>query len=132
MSPPEGARKSGAFFAICESPSYCWTPRGGKKVLVPYMIACDLSGSVTCSPDTFFSGDPVFLYRKSKAPRVEGNEPGVGDGPSSSGVDERGNGGLRSGINNGVVWVEEHAEAVYVNGILVVRHGDHCWMNEKP
>ena len=128
----EGARKSGKFIAICEDPDYSWTPRGGKKKLVPYMIACDLSKSSDCSPDTFFTSEPVFLFKASLAPRVEGNEPGVGDGAGTSGVDERGNGGLKSGINNGVVWGKGHSETVFVNGIPVVRHLDEVWMNHKP
>jgi hypothetical protein len=131
IPPPEGARKSGRFVAICTDPDYAWTPVGGKKKLVPYMIACDLSESQSCSPNTFFTSEPVFLYKRSFAPRVKGNEPGVGDGSSSSGVDERGNGGLLSKINNGIVWVEENARNVFVNGIEVVRDGDKCWMNHK-
>jgi hypothetical protein len=132
MSVPEGARRTGKFVAICTDPDYAWTPVGGEKKLVPYMIACDLSQSMDCSPDTFFAKDPVFLHRNSMAPRVEGNEPGVGDGSGSSGVDGRGNGGLLSGIHNGIVWVEENAVNVFVNGIEVVRHEDKCWMNHKP
>jgi hypothetical protein len=132
VSPPEGARKSGRFMAICSEPSWCWTPIGGEKVLVPYMVACDLEASEQCSKDTFFTGQPVFLYRKSYAPRVEGNEPGVGDGAGTSGIDERGNGGKESAINNGIVWVEDNAVTVSVNGILATRHGDACWMNVKP
>jgi hypothetical protein len=132
MSPPEGARRTGMFVAICSDPDYAWTPIGGKKKLVPYMIACDLSGSQAVSPDSFFAGDPVFLFKTSQVPRVEGNEPGVGDGPGTSGIDERGNGGLLSGVNNGIVWVEQNAKNVFVNGIEVVRHEDGCWMNHKP
>ena len=132
MGVPEGARKSGLFVAICKNPSYCWTPRGGKKKLVPYMIACDLSKSMQCSPNTFFTDDPVFLFQTSQAPRVEGNEPGVGDGKGTSGVDGRGNGGKKSGINNGVVWAEGHSSTVFVNSIPVVRHLDEVWMNVKP
>lgn len=132
MSPPEGARKSGKFYVIAEGPDYCWTPVGGEKKLVPYMIACDLSASESCSPDVFFNRDPVFLFKQSTAPRVEGNELGVGDGEGSSGIDDRGNGGLESGIHNGIVWVEENAVDVFVNSIEVVRHGDRCWMNLKP
>ncbi len=125
MMPPEGARRSGKFLAVCSDPDYCWTPIGGDKKLVPYMIACDLSASIACSPDTFFVGDQVFLHTASLAPRVEGNEPGVGDGDATSGVDARGNGGLLSGIHNGVVWGEENAQTVFVNGIEVVRDGRH-------
>lgn len=132
MSLPEGARRSDAFFAICTEPNLAWTPRGGEKVLVPYMIACHLGESQECSPNTFFTSQPVFLWRKSHAPRVEGNEPGVGDGGGTSGVDGRGNGGVRSKIHNGVVRGEENAVNVFVNGLEVVRHGDKCWMNEKP
>jgi hypothetical protein len=132
MNLPEGARKSGLFVAVCSDPDYCWTPRGGEKKIVPYMIACDLSASEDCSPDTFFTRQPVFLFKHSIAPRVEGNEPGVGDGKGTSGVDGRGNGGIDSGIHNGTVWVEENAVNVFVNGIEVVRHGDKCWMNHKP
>lgn len=132
MSLAEGARKTGMFVAICTEPDYCWTPVGGELKLVPYMIATDLSASEDCSPNVTFAGDPVFLYKRSCAPRVEGNEPGVGDGAGSSGVDGRGNGGLLSGIHNGLVWVEENAGDVFVNGIEVVRHGDRCWMNHPP
>lgn len=132
MSPPEGARKDGQFYAVCRDPDYSYTPVGGEKKLVPYMIACDLSNSTECSADTTFAGKPVFLYARSLAPPVEGNEPGVGDGAGTSGIDGRGNGGLKSGINNGVVWVEENAVNVFVNGIEVARHGDRCWMNYKP
>jgi hypothetical protein len=130
--PPEGARKAATFLAVCYDPDYCWTPRGKKKKLVPYMIACDLSASEACSPNTFFTRDPVFLYRHSVAPRVKGNEPGVGDGAGTSGIDERGNGGLLSGIHNGVVWVDQKERTVFVNGIEVVRHLDRCWMNHRP
>jgi hypothetical protein len=132
VSPPEGARKTSRFVAVCCDPDYCYTPIGGKRKIVPYMVACDLSQSEACSPDAFFTRQAVFLYKRSFAPRVEGNEPGVGDGPGSSGVDGRGNGGIRSGINNGIVWVEKHAVNVFVNGSEVVRHGDECWMNHKP
>jgi hypothetical protein len=132
VSPPEGARKEGKFIAVCNTPDYCWTPVGGEKKLVPYMIACDLSQSSACSPDTTFAGKPVFLFKKSFAPRVEGNEPGIGDGDATSGVDGRGNGGLLSGIHNGIVWVEQNAVNVFVNKIEVVRDGDLCWMNHKP
>jgi hypothetical protein len=128
----EGARKSGKFVAVCEDPDYCYTPRGGKKKLVPYMIASDLSKSVDCSADSFFTSEPVFLFKTSLAPRVEGNEAGVGDGKGSSGVDERGNGGLHSGINNGVVWADGHSATVFVNQVPVARHLDHVWMNHKP
>ncbi|HVY46241.1 MAG TPA: hypothetical protein VHB21_10200, partial [Minicystis sp.] len=76
--------------------------------------------------------DPVFLFKTSYAPRVKGNEHGVGDGPGTSGIDERGNGGLKTEIHNGVVWVDEKAVDVFVNGIQVVRHLDHCFMNVKP
>jgi hypothetical protein len=80
------------------------------------MIACDLSASIDCSPNVFFTTEPAFLFKTSAAPQVKGNEPGVG-------------GGVISDLNVGSVWVEEHAEAVFINGIQVVRHGDRCWMN---
>ena len=80
--------------------------------------------SVDCSKNTFFAGDPVFLFSYSEAPRVKGNEPGVGDGSATSGVDERGNGGIKSGIHRGMVWATEHAAHGYVNGIQVARHLD--------
>jgi hypothetical protein len=128
---PEGARKSGKFVAVCAHPDYSWTPVGGQKVLVPYMIACDLVDSTEVSPNVNFTKNPVFLYRASTAPRVEGNEPGVGDGPGTSGFGDRGNGGLLSKVTNGTVWVEQHSESVHVNGIQVVRDGDECWMNHR-
>jgi hypothetical protein len=115
----EGARKSELFLAIGTEPDYCWTPVGGKKKLVPYVIACDLSASVDCSPNVLFTDQPAFLFRTSSAPRVKGNEPGVG-------------GGLTSGVNVGCVWVQGHAEAVFINGIAAVRDGDECWMNHPP
>jgi Domain of unknown function (DUF4150) len=132
MSTPEAARKSEKFIAVCSEPNYCWTPAGKGKKIVPYMIACDLSESFNVSEDVFFTDEPAFLYSSSQAPRVKGNESGVGDGPNTSGIDERGNGGLNSDINNGVVWVEQHEETVLVNDIPVVRHMDKCWMNHKP
>lgn len=119
MSNPEGARRSGRFIAVCTVPDYCWTPVGGEQKLVPYVIACDLSASQDCSPNVNFTTEPVFLFGASVAPRVEGDEPGVG-------------GGVVSGVNVGAVWAEEHAAAVYVNGIQVARHGDRCWMNHAP
>lgn len=119
MSTPEGARKSGNFVAVCTTPDYCWTQVGDTKKLVPYMVACDLSQSVQCSPNVFFGSDPVFLYKSSLAPMVKGNEPALPDG------------GKDSGIRNGVLWVEGHEDTVLVNDIPVVRHGDICWMNCK-
>lgn len=132
MSTPEAARKSGKFFAICSDPDYCWTPTGNGKKIVPYMVACDLSESFNVSPDVFFTDEAAFLYSSSQSPRVKGNEPGVGDGAGTSDVDERGNGGVLSGINNGVVWVEEHDATILINDIPIVRHLDKCWMNHKP
>lgn len=117
MSTPEGARKSGKFLAVCSDPDYSLTQIGDKKVLVPYMVACDLSQSIECSPDVFFGGDPVFLHKTSNAPKVLGNEPALPDG------------GKNSNMRNGIVWVDEHEETVLVNDIPVVRHGDKCWMN---
>lgn len=128
---PEGARKSGKFIAVCADPDYAWTPVGGQKVLVPYMIASDLADSMDVSPNVNFTGEPAFLYQASAAPRVQGNEPGVGDGPGTSGFEDRGNGGLLSGVTNGIVWVERRSESVFVNGIQVVRDGDECWMNHE-
>ena len=132
MSAPEAARKSGQFIAICRDPDYCWTPTGNGKKIVPYMIACNLEDSLNVSGNVFFTDQPAFLYSSSQAPKVQGNENGIGDGPNSSGVDERGNGGINSGINNGVVWVEEHDETILINDIPLVRHMDKCWMNHKP
>jgi hypothetical protein len=132
MSTNEGARKSGKFILVGEEADFAWTPRGGEKVLVPYVLATDLSQSEDCSPDTFFTGQPVFLFKKSFAPRVRGNEPGSGDGDGTSGVDERGNGGLSTGIHNGIAWGKGHSPTVFVNGIPVVRHLDEVRMNHKP
>jgi hypothetical protein len=115
---PEGARRSGMFIAVCSDPDFVWTPRGGELVLVPYMIACDLAASTHVSPNVNFTSQPVFLYHSSSAPNVEGNEQGLH--------------GLLSDVINGSVWVEGHSDTVFVNGIQVVRHGDHCWMNHVP
>lgn len=119
MSTPEGARKSGLFVAVCLYPDYCWTPTGDGKEIVPYMIGCDLSESIGCSPNVYFADGPAFLYKASCAPSVKGNEPACEDG------------GKQSSVKNGLMWVEEHESSVLVNGIPTVRHGDACWMNSK-
>lgn len=119
MSTPEGARQSEKFVAVCLDPDYCWTPSGSGKRVVPYIVACDLSQSESCSPDVFFTDEPVFLYKSSYAPKVKGNEAACPDG------------GKLSQTRNGIVWVEEHEATVLVNDIPVVRDGDMCWMNGK-
>jgi uncharacterized Zn-binding protein involved in type VI secretion len=116
-TPPEAARKSGKFLAICTSPDLSWTPTGDGKEIVPYMVACDLSQSMSCSPNVLFTNEPAFLFNKSHAPRVQGNEPACPDG------------GMDSQVKNGIVWADGHTSSVLINGIPAVRHGDHCWMN---
>lgn len=119
MSTPEGARKSSEFMAICTCPDFCWTQVGSSRVVLPYMVATDLSASLECSPNVFFADKPAFLYKHSYAPSVSGNELAAPDG------------GFVSKVKEGVVWGEGHDETVLVNDIPVVRHGDSCWMNHE-
>jgi uncharacterized Zn-binding protein involved in type VI secretion len=118
-APPEGARKSGKFLAICITPDLCWTPTGDGRQIVPYMIVSDLSASMSCSPNVLFTKEPAFLFSDSFAPHVTGNEPACSDG------------GKLSHVKNGIVWADGHTSSVLINGIPAVRHGDHCWMNSS-
>lgn len=127
-----GARKCDSVYVVCLSPNICWTPAGNSKKQVPYMIHVDLSQSMNVVPNVKFNGRPAFVFDEdSYIPRVEGNEPGVGDGANSSGIDERGNGDGTTGINQGIVRPIEAAPHVRAGGRRVVREFDLCAMNLK-
>jgi hypothetical protein len=115
---PLGARKSETFYAVSEAPDVCLTPMGAGMVPVPYMIYCDLSASELCANTVQLNRRPTYLWTQSLAPPVHGDEPGTG-------------GGVKSGVNKGKVWADEASRNVRAEGIRIVRHGDHCWMNVK-
>jgi hypothetical protein len=131
MATPEAARKSGHFFIVSMLPDACLTPMGKKKKVVLYNIVADLSTSEEVSENVFFTDEPAFLIDKSFVPKVEGNEAGIGDGADTSGVDERGNGGVKTQMTEGLAFSFQGDETVLVNDKLLVRHLDRCWMNLK-
>lgn len=115
---PIGARKDSRFYAVSTSPDVCLTPRGGAMVPVPYNIYVNLEPSEKCTPSVQFNKKPVFVWDHSLAPTVKGDEPGTG-------------GGIKSGVNVGKVWADGASRNVRAEGLRIVRHGDHCWMNMK-
>jgi hypothetical protein len=87
-------------------------------VPVPYMLYASFEGSQECTETVHFNGRPAFVFDHSRAPKVQGDEPGTG-------------GGVKSGVNEGKVWADGASRTVRAEGRRVVRNGDHCWMNVK-
>jgi hypothetical protein len=115
---PIGARKDSSFYAVSTAPDVCLTPMGGAMVPVPYMIYASLEGSEQCAESVHLNTKPTYVWDRSLAPRVTGDEPGTG-------------GGVVSGVNVGKVWADGASRNVRAEGSRIVRHGDHCWMNLK-
>lgn len=115
---PIGARKDQTFYAVTLAPDVCLTPMGGAMSPVPYMLYANFEGSMKCIEDVHLNDSPTYVYDHSKAPQVQGDEPGTG-------------GGVKSGVNVGKVWAHEASRNVRAQGRRIVREGDRCWMNVK-
>ena len=73
MAEQLGARKEGAFKAVCTAPSFNKTPVGSATPPLPYPVSQDLSGSAGTVASVRLNGDPAYVLGQSTQPSCVGD-----------------------------------------------------------
>lgn len=117
MAEQLGARKDGAFKAVCTAPSINKTPVGSSVQPLPYPVSQDLSNSVSVVPTVRFNVRPACVLSQTTQPSC------VGDAAGSVG-------GTKSGQVSGEVKPTGASSTVRLTGKQGVRMNDPCTLNK--
>lgn len=117
MAEQLGARKDGAYKAVCTAPSINKTPVGSSVQPLPYPVSQDLANSVAVVPTVRFNVQPAYVLSQTTQPSC------VGDAAGSVG-------GTKSGQVSGEVKPTAASSTVRLTGKQAVRMNDPCTLNK--
>lgn len=110
-----GAHITDQAIVVSLCPDVCKTKVGSSVVPVPYPISSTFAKAKNVSPNVNHAGTSAFHFG-SFLPNVTGNEAGK-------------IGGVKSGVNVGMVYPKERSSSVRINGEWAIRHDDVMEMN---
>ena len=110
-----GANKTAEAIVVSKCPDVCKTPVGNSVVPVPYTLFADFSSAQNTSENVNFEGNSAF-HDGSYLPNVTGNEAGK-------------LGGVKTGVNKGIVNTLDKSSSVKINGEWAIRNVDEVEMN---
>lgn len=110
-----GANRTSEAIVVSTCPDVCKTPMGNSVVPVPYPLFATFADAENTSPNVNLEGNSAF-HDDSYLPSVQGNEAGK-------------LGGVKSGVNKGIVNTEEKSSSVRINGKWAIRNIDQVQMN---